>query len=56
MATLILGAAGAAIGGSIGGAVLGVSAATISRDQRTAEAWLNHVMAALPQPEHPPSC
>ena len=29
MATLILGAAGAAIGGSIGGAVLGVSAATI---------------------------
>lgn len=37
-------------------AVLGVSAATISRDQRTAEAWLNHVMAALPQPEHPPSC
>ena len=29
MATLILGAAGAAIGGSVGGAVLGVSAATI---------------------------
>lgn len=29
MATLILGAAGAAIGGSIGGAILGVSAATI---------------------------
>ncbi len=29
MATLVLGAAGAAIGGSIGGAVLGVSAATI---------------------------
>jgi hypothetical protein len=29
MATLILGAAGAALGGSIGGAVLGVSAATI---------------------------
>ena len=29
MATLILGAAGAAIGGSMGGAVLGVSAATI---------------------------
>ena len=25
---------------------LGVSAATISRDQRTAEAWLNHVMMA----------
>ena len=37
-------------------AVLGVSPATISRDQRTAEAWLNHVMAALPQPEPPPSC
>ncbi len=29
MATLVLGAAGAAIGGSIGGAILGVSAATI---------------------------
>ena len=29
MATLILGAAGAAIGGSVGGAILGVSAATI---------------------------
>ena len=29
MATLVLGAAGAAVGGSIGGAVLGVSAATI---------------------------
>ena len=28
MATLVLGAAGAAIGGSIGGAILGVSAAT----------------------------
>ena len=27
-------------------AALGVSAATISRDQRTAEAWLNHVMMA----------
>src|SRR6056297_2201414 len=29
MATLVLGAAGAAIGGSIGGTILGVSAATI---------------------------
>ena len=29
MATLVLGAAGAAIGSSIGGAILGVSAATI---------------------------
>ena len=33
--------------------VLGVSAATVSRDQRTAEAWLNHVMASLPQPTPP---
>jgi hypothetical protein len=31
MATLVLGAAGAAIGGSIDGAILGVSAATIGR-------------------------
>jgi len=29
MATLVLGASGAALGGSIGGAILGVSAATI---------------------------
>lgn len=29
--------------------VLGVSAATISRDQRAAEAWLGHVLAAGPE-------
>jgi RNA polymerase sigma factor (TIGR02999 family) len=30
------------------GAVVGASAATISRDQRTAEAWLGHVMSQPP--------
>jgi RNA polymerase sigma factor (TIGR02999 family) len=37
-------------------AVLGVSPATISRDQKTAEAWLNHVMMAPPPPAPPPPC
>lgn len=37
-------------------AALGVSAATISRDQRTAEAWLNHVMMASSPSASPRPC
>ena len=49
MATLVLGAAGAAIGGSIGGAILGVSAATIGgfvgSSHRLGRRQLDHLVA-----------
>ncbi len=42
MATLVLGAAAAAIGGSIGGAMLGVCAATIGRFVGSSIGWSGH--------------
>src|SRR6056297_3143533 len=50
MATLVLGAAGAAIGGSIGGAILGVSAATIGA---VVDSWIVSSLAPTQRIEGP---